>query len=80
MPSSASLLAPSPCISSINFEKTCMVLVDILGFYSTHHHAVFTHHSTNMHLHVKTRGHVLAGHLDDLTLGEGMVLQLPVVN
>ncbi len=52
-------------------------LVDILGFYSTHHHAVFTHHSTNMHLHVKTRGHVLAGHLDDLTLGEGMVLRLP---
>ncbi len=53
-------------------------LVDTLGFYSTHHHAAaFTHHSTNMHLHVKTRGHVLAGHLDDLILGQEMVLRLP---
>lgn len=51
--------------------------VDILGFYSKHHHSIFTHHTTNMHLHVKTKDEQLAGHVDDLTLGAGMVLSLP---
>ncbi|BAO77704.1 acetolactate decarboxylase [Winogradskyella sp. PG-2] len=51
--------------------------VEILGFYSDSHHAIFTHHSTNMHLYVKTTDNKLAGHLDDLTLGNGMVLKLP---
>lgn len=53
--------------------------VEILGFYSDSHHAVFTHHTTDMHLHVKTMDGSLSGHLDGLTMGEGMILQLPVV-
>jgi len=28
--------------------------VILLGFYSDAHHAIFTHHTTNMHIHVKT--------------------------
>ena len=52
---------------------------EVLGFYSKHHHAIFTHHTTNMHLHVRTMDGQLAGHLDDLELGEGMKLLLPVV-
>ena len=52
--------------------------VEILGFYSNHHHAIFTHHTTNMHMHVKTSDNQLAGHLDDLILGSGMMLKLPV--
>lgn len=51
--------------------------VEILGFYSDSHHAVFTHHTTNMHLHLITRDRKVAGHLDDLILGEGMRLRLP---
>jgi len=51
--------------------------VKILGFYSDSHHAIFTHHTTNMHLHVKTLDNKIAGHVDNLTLGEGMVLKLP---
>lgn len=51
--------------------------VEILGFYSKSHHAIFTHHSTNMHLHVKTKDNQLAGHLDDITLGKGLILKLP---
>lgn len=54
--------------------------VEILGFYSKHHHAIFTHHTTNMHLHVRTTDGVLAGHLDGLTLGRDMVLALPAAN
>jgi alpha-acetolactate decarboxylase len=51
--------------------------VQILGFYSTKHKTVFTHHSTNMHLHFKTNDHEIAGHVDDLQLGNKMILKLP---
>ncbi len=53
--------------------------VIILGFYSDSHHGIFTHHTTNMHLHVKTADHKIAGHVDDMILGTGMILKLPVV-
>lgn len=51
--------------------------VELLGFYSNAHHAIFTHHTTNMHIHVKTKDGSLAGHLDGIELGAGMVLKLP---
>jgi len=54
--------------------------VELLGFYSNAHHAIFTHHTTNMHIHVKTVDNKLAGHVDGLTLGDGMVLKLPDTN
>lgn len=54
--------------------------VKMLGFYSDSHHAIFTHHTTNMHIHVKSVDNQMAGHLDGLTLGEGMILKLPETN
>ena len=51
--------------------------VEMLGFYSDSHHAIFTHHTTNMHMHVKTVDNKIAGHVDGLTLGKGMILKLP---
>lgn len=51
--------------------------VEMLGFYSDSHQAIFTHHTTNMHIHVKTVDNKLAGHVDGLTLGKGMILKLP---
>lgn len=51
--------------------------VEMLGFYSDSHHAIFTHHTTNMHIHVKTIDNKIAGHVDGLTLGKGMILKLP---
>lgn len=51
--------------------------VELLGFYSDKHHRIFTHHTTNMHVHVKTNDGTLAGHMDDVVCGEGMVLKLP---
>lgn len=53
--------------------------LNMLGFYSNAHHAIFTHHTTNMHIHFKTIDDELAGHVDALTLGENMVLKLPLV-
>ncbi len=52
--------------------------LDILGFYSKKHTGVFTHHSTDMHLHFKTQDNKLAGHVDDLILAEEVILFLPV--
>jgi acetolactate decarboxylase len=51
--------------------------IEILGFYSNKHHAIFTHHSTNMHLHFITKDRSIAGHLDGLELGRNMFLKLP---
>ena len=51
--------------------------VEMLGFYSDSHHAIFTHHTTNMHIHLKTVDNKIAGHVDDLNLEEGMILKLP---
>ncbi len=51
--------------------------VEILGIYSNSHYAIFTHHTTNMHLHIKTTDNKTSGHLDWLTLGQGMTLKLP---
>ncbi len=52
---------------------------ELLGFYSNAHHAIFTHYTTNMHIHVKATDNKLAGHVDDLTLGKGMTLKLPQI-
>ena len=59
------------------FGKIENEAMEVLGFYSNSHHAIFTHHTTNMHMHIKTSDGELAGHIDDLTLGAGMVLKLP---
>ena len=51
--------------------------VQILGFYSDRHHAIFTHHTTNMHLHFISRDKSKTGHVDGLKLGNSMKLLLP---
>ena len=51
--------------------------VQIIGFYSTKHKAVFTHHTTNMHMHFKTEDNTIAGHIDDLLLNQKVTLKLP---
>lgn len=53
--------------------------VEMLGFYSDSHHAIFTHHTTNMHIHMKMDNNKIAGHVDDVILGKGMILKLPLV-
>lgn len=50
---------------------------EILGFHSLHHHRIFTHHSTNVHMHVKSASGDLVAHVDGLTLGKGTTLWLP---
>jgi len=62
--------------------------VDILGFYAEHHDGVFLTKYTPVikegsgmenaiHIHLVSKTSKAAGHIDDITLGEGMVLRLP---
>ena len=51
--------------------------VEIIGFFSKSHKAVFTHHTTFLHMHFKNQNEELAGHVDDLKLGSNMILILP---
>jgi acetolactate decarboxylase len=62
--------------------------VDIIGFYSESHAGVFLTQYTPVikegsgvknaiHIHFVSRTSKAAGHIDDITLGEGMVLRLP---
>lgn len=51
---------------------------DIIGFFSTEHKAIFTHHDTFLHMHLLTNDRTKMGHLDELKLKKGTVkLYLP---
>lgn len=45
--------------------------VEVLGFFSRHHKAVFTHHTTFVHLHVRPAGKAFAAHVDSLHFAPG---------
>ncbi len=52
--------------------------VELLGFFSTEHKAIFTHHDTNVHIHLITNDRQKMGHLDKLKIGKGTAkLYLP---
>lgn len=48
----------------------------IIGFFSTEHQGVFTHHDTYLHLHLLTADKQMMGHLDRVEMGS-MQLLLP---
>ena len=50
--------------------------VTLIGFYSDHHHSIFTHHTTNMHIHVVSENPTIAGHVDNVEMTD-LVLLLP---
>ncbi len=50
----------------------------ILGFYSDHHQSIFTHHTTNMHVHMIDNKTKQVGHLDDLKITGTLKLYFPV--
>ncbi|MEE9361669.1 MAG: acetolactate decarboxylase [Cellulophaga sp.] len=52
-------------------------VVDIVGFFSTEHKGIFTHHDTNIHMHLITTNRQKMGHLDKVIFKKGMRLYLP---
>lgn len=49
---------------------------EIVGFFSTEHKGVFTHHDSFLHMHLITKDESKMGHLDELEIGQ-MKLYLP---
>lgn len=50
--------------------------VEIIGFFSTQHKGIFTHHDSYLHMHLITEDESKMGHLDELFIGN-MKLYLP---
>ncbi|MCB0398656.1 MAG: acetolactate decarboxylase [Winogradskyella sp.] len=50
--------------------------VEIIGFFSTEHQGVFTHHDSFLHMHLITKDETKMGHLDDVIFSD-MTLSLP---
>ncbi len=50
----------------------------LLGFYSPHHESIFTHHTTNMHVHILEEKFGTVGHLDDMQIDGTIKIYLPV--
>lgn len=50
--------------------------VEIIGFFSTQHKGVFTHHDSFLHMHLITEDETKMGHLDELAIGK-MKLYFP---
>jgi acetolactate decarboxylase len=50
--------------------------VEIIGFFSTEHKAIFTHHDTFLHMHLITADKTKMGHLDAVRLKKGTKLYL----
>lgn len=51
---------------------------EIIGFFSTKHKSIFTHHNTYLHMHLITADRQKMGHLDEMLMKKGtMRLYLP---
>lgn len=46
---------------------------EIIGFFSTKHQAIFTHHDTFLHMHLITADKQKMGHLDDVSFQKGSI-------
>lgn len=51
--------------------------VEIIGYYSTQHKGVFTHHDTNIHAHLITEDRKQMGHLDEVIFHGDIQLFMP---
>jgi acetolactate decarboxylase len=50
---------------------------EIIGFFSTEHQSIFTHHDSFLHMHLLTEDKSKMGHLDEVNFGAAMKLYLP---
>ncbi|MBL7859256.1 MAG: acetolactate decarboxylase [Cyclobacteriaceae bacterium] len=47
--------------------------VDVIGFFSTAHKGIFTHHDTYLHMHLITSDKQMMGHLDKVQFKKGRI-------
>lgn len=47
--------------------------IEIIGFYSRNHKGVFTHHDSNIHMHLITANKAKMGHLDEVNFDDNSI-------
>jgi len=78
LPPGTKVSSPDEAHQGIQHYSVSNQEVIIVGFFSTEHQAVFTHHDTFMHLHLMTADKKQMGHLEDIKFRPGrMRLLLP---
>lgn len=73
LPKGTSVTSKEEAHQGITYYPIDQEKVDILGFFSRKHQAVFTHHDTFMHLHLITRNREMMGHLDEIDFGSNQL-------
>jgi len=53
--------------------------VTLIGFFSTEHQGIFTHHDSFVHIHLITEDRKQMGHLDSIKFKKGTRLLLPIL-
>jgi len=78
LPTGSKVSSPNEAhVGQIDY-KLDNVISDIIGFFSTKHKTIFTHHDTYVHMHLITRDRQKMGHLDEALFKNGtMTLYLP---
>jgi len=65
-------------IGQVNLSLSNLENPIILGFFSTKHKGVFTHHDTFIHMHLLSNDETIMGHVDDIEFAPGsLTIQLP---
>jgi alpha-acetolactate decarboxylase len=77
------LLAPGPSSHEAHAKAAVQgaraaIAARLVGFYSDHHQGVFTHHDSEVHLHVLLAAEGLAAHVDSVCVSPGAILRLPM--
>lgn len=79
LPKGATVSSPDEAHQGLTNYQLANVKADIVGFFSTQHKAILTHHDTFLHLHLITADRQKMGHLDEVNFVKGeMKLYLPV--
>jgi acetolactate decarboxylase len=74
-----------PEVSDISNHKECAYIgeldnepITLLGFYATAAQGIYTHHDSNVHMHMMNETNSVMGHVDELNAGSGnFTLLLP---
>jgi acetolactate decarboxylase len=78
LPSGAPVSSPEQAHRGKRSYTLQAVDCELIGFFSTTHQGVFTHHDTFLHIHLITADRTRMGHLDDVRFAPGtMMLYLP---
>lgn len=77
LPSGSKISTPEDAHrSQLHFTLTNQE-AEIIGFFSTTHQGIFTHHDSFLHLHLISGDERMMGHLDSVSLGS-VILYLPI--